>query len=69
MKKKYKFIFYACLKYYTIDFIQDAELLKILDEAYEEAWENAHNNDGWKEEKKSDEGDIVYSKKNKKGKK
>ena len=43
--------------------------MKILDEAYEEAWENAHNNDGWKEEKKSDEGDIVYSKKNKKGKK
>lgn len=42
-------------------------MLKILDEAYEDAWENAHNNEGWKEEKKSDEGDIVYSKKNKKG--
>ena len=42
-------------------------MLKILDEAYEEAWENAHNDDGWKEEKKSDEGDVVYSKKNKKG--
>lgn len=47
----------------------DAELLRILHEAYEEAWESAHNQDGWKEEKKSDEGDIVYSKKNKKGKK
>ena len=42
-------------------------MLRILHEAYEEAWESAHNQDGWKEEKKSDEGDIVYSKKNKKG--
>ena len=32
--------------------VSDVEYLKILDEAYEEAWEVANSEDGWKEEHK-----------------
>jgi len=49
--------------------LSDAEYVKIVEEAFEEAWQILHDEEGWKEEKKSDEGDMVYSKKNKKGKK
>jgi len=47
----------------------DAELMKIVDDAWNEAWDICHSTDGWKEEKKADNGDIVMSKKNKRGKK
>ena len=32
--------------------VSDVEYLKILEEAYEEAWEVANSEDGWKEEHK-----------------
>ena len=39
-----------------------------MDKAVDEAWEIIHSDDaGWKQEKKNDHGDIVMSKKNKKG--
>ena len=47
-------------------FLQDDELLALVDEALEEAWTIINTEDGWKEEK-NDKGDIVMSKKNKKG--
>lgn len=50
---------------YTIS--QESDLLKVVDEAWEEAWQIANSTDGWKEEKTSKAGDIVVSKKNKKG--
>ena len=43
--------------------------MKIVDDAWNEAWDICHSTDGWKEEKKADNGDIVMSKKNKRGKK
>jgi len=46
----------------------DAEFLKILEQAYEEAWEIVNSEDDWKKEAE-EKGDIVCSKKNKKGKK
>ncbi|XP_059089421.1 stAR-related lipid transfer protein 3-like [Tigriopus californicus] len=49
--------------------LSDDELLKIVNEAWDEAWEIVNSEDGWKEEKKSEQGDVVVSKKNKKGKK
>jgi len=47
----------------------DAELLSIVTEAFNDAYDTLYSEDGWKEEKKNDEGDIVMSKKSKKGKK
>merc|ERR1711953_106689 len=47
----------------------DADLLKILDESYEEAWEIFHDEEGWKEEKKIGKVGNVCSKKNKQDKK
>ena len=48
--------------------MQDQELFAIVDKAWDEAWDTIHLEDGWKEEKKSDEnGDVVFSRKNKKG--
>ena len=49
-------------------FFQDSELLSLVDEAWDEAWEIIIEEEGWKEEKKGDHGDVVKSKKNKKGK-
>jgi hypothetical protein len=43
-------------------------LLSLVDEAWDEAWEIIIEEEGWKEEKKGDHGDVVKSKKNKKGK-
>ena len=48
---------------------QDEELLKLVDEAWDEAWEILIDEEGWKEEKKGDHGEVVKVKKNKKGKK
>ena len=42
-------------------------MLKIVDEAWDEAWDIIIEEEGWKEEKKGDHGDVVKSKKNKKG--
>ena len=38
-----------------------------MDEAWDEAWDIIIEEEGWKEEKKGDHGDVVKSKKNKKG--
>ena len=43
-------------------------MLSTVDEAFNEAFEILYSEEGWKEEKKNDEGDIVVSKKSKKGK-
>ena len=43
--------------------VSDAEYLKILDEAYEEAWEVANSEDGWKEEHKG--SFLSYGQRNK----
>jgi hypothetical protein len=43
--------------------------LKLVDEAWDEAWEILIDEEGWKEEKKGDHGEVVKVKKNKKGKK
>ena len=48
--------------------MQDAELLQIVTEAFNDAYDILYSEDGWKEEKKNDEGDVVVSKKSKKGK-
>ena len=40
--------------------------MALVDEALEEAWGIINTDDGWKEEK-NEKGDIVMSKKNKKG--
>ena len=54
------FLFAACW--------QEKQLFETVDKAYDEAWELIHNEEGWKEEKKSDKtGDVVFSRKNKKG--
>ena len=51
-----------------VAFLQDQELFQTVDKAFDEAWEIIHSEDGWKEEKKSDEtNDVVFSKKNSKG--
>ena len=39
----------------------------LVDEAWEEAWQIVNSEDGWKEEKKNEHGDVVVSKKSKKG--
>jgi len=50
--------------------LSDAELLKLVDEAFDECYEILFNDDDeWKEEKKNDNGDVVVSRKSKKGKK
>ena len=41
--------------------------MKLVDEAWDEAWEIVNTEDGWKEEKKNSHGDVVVSKKSKKG--
>ena len=46
---------------------RDDELVKIVDEAWNEAWNIIVEEEGWKDEKKGDHGDVVKSKKNKKG--
>ena len=46
---------------------QDRELLDLVDEAWSEAWSIVVDETGWKEEKRSDDGDVVKSKKSKKG--
>ena len=55
------------MKSYFFSF-QDAELLQIVTEAFNDAYDILYSEDGWKEEKKNDEGDVVVSKKSKKGK-
>jgi len=47
----------------------DEQLLQIVESAYNEAFEILYSEDGWKEEKKNDEGDVVVSRKSAKGKK
>jgi len=47
----------------------DTELNQTALEAWKEAIEITETTDGWKDEKKNDQGDVVVSKKNKKGKK
>jgi len=42
--------------------------LDLVGEAFDEAFEIIYSEDGWKEEKKNDKGDVVVSKKSKKGK-
>jgi len=42
--------------------------LKIVEDAFDEAYEILYSEEGWKEEKKNDKGDIICSKKSKKGK-
>jgi hypothetical protein len=61
--------FYIALLILVLLFVidQDAELLQIVDSAWTEAVEIANSSDGWKQEKKNDHGDVVVSKKNKKG--
>ena len=54
-------------KYDCNTVFQDAELLSIVTEAFNDAYDTLYSEDGWKEEKKNDEGDIVMSKKSKKG--
>ncbi len=46
---------------------QDQELLQIADSAWDEAWSVANSQEGWKEVKRNELGDIVKMKKNKKG--
>ena len=41
--------------------------MSIVTEAFNDAYDTLYSEDGWKEEKKNDEGDIVMSKKSKKG--
>lgn len=41
--------------------------MKTVDDAWDEAWELIHDEAEWKEEKKSDAGDVVMSRKSKKG--
>jgi len=48
--------------------LTDQELLELVEEAFNEAFEIIYSEDGWKEEKKNDKGDVVVSKKSKKGK-
>ena len=47
---------------------QDEQLLQIVESAYNEAFDILYSEDGWKEEKKNDEGDVVVSRKSAKGK-
>ena len=60
---------FLCLVYFLFfAFWQEKQLFETVDKAYDEAWELIHNEEGWKEEKKSDKtGDVVFSRKNKKG--
>ena len=58
----------SCPVWLQLIFFQDSELLSLVDEAWDEAWEIIIEEEGWKEEKKGDHGDVVKSKKNKKGK-
>ena len=43
--------------------------MDLVGEAFDEAFEIIYSEDGWKEEKKNDKGDVVVSKKSKKGQK
>ena len=56
------------MKSFFFHSLQDAELLQIVTEAFNDAYDILYSEDGWKEEKKNDEGDVVVSKKSKKGK-
>ena len=48
--------------------MQDEQLLQIVESAYNEAFDILFSeDDGWKEEKKNDDGDVVVSKKSAKG--
>merc|ERR1711962_980238 len=47
----------------------DAELMKICQDAFDEAFEILYSDEDWKEEKKNDKGDLVVSRKTKTGKK
>ena len=47
--------------------LQDQELLARADEAFNETFDIIYSEDGWKEEKKNPNGDIVMSKKSKEG--
>ena len=47
--------------------MQDEQLLQIVESAYNEAFDILYSEDGWKEEKKNDDGDVVVSKKSAKG--
>jgi hypothetical protein len=42
-------------------------LVQLADAAFNEAWEILNDEEGWKDEKKNDHGDVVKLKKNKKG--
>jgi len=48
--------------------LTDEEILKIVEDAFDEAYEILYSEDGWKEEKKNDKGDVICSKKSKQGK-
>jgi len=48
--------------------LTDEEILKIVEDAFDEAFEILYSEDGWKEEKKNDKGDTICSKKSKQGK-
>ncbi len=52
-----------------IAIFQDDEYLKVVDDAWDEAWDIINSTDGWKEVKKNDLGDVVVTKKNKRGNK
>ena len=41
--------------------------MSLVESAWSEAWEIANSEEGWKQEKKNDHGDVVLMKKNKKG--
>jgi len=45
----------------------DAELMKICQDAFDEAFEILYSEEDWKEEKKNDKGDLVVSRKTKSG--
>ena len=45
--------------------MSDTELLALVEEAFDESFEIVNLVDGWKEEKKSDTGDLVVSRKSK----
>ena len=47
--------------------MQDAELMKICQDAFDEAFEILYSDEDWKEEKKNDKGDLVVSRKTKTG--
>ena len=68
---RYNFIqqrFKAChINFFMQIYFQDEQLLQIVESAYNEAFDILYSEDGWKEEKKNDEGDVVVSRKSAKG--